>query len=107
MTEEKIMNNSLRRLVNLVTIAGVTLLAAFVASWLTVLLSFLYGSSRFYNDVHRGASAVRDVALGLNLLWVVISGVLAVACWRATTRTFRIVLLISAILASLCLGALR
>ena len=95
------------RFVRLVTVAGITLVTAFVSSWLTHFMQFLYGFSSFYWGLREGSAAVRDIALVLNLLWVPIAVVVALTRWQATTRTFRIVLLVNGILAALCLGSLR
>ena len=101
------MGNSPKRFVRLITVAGATLLTVFVSSWLAHFTPFLYGFSSFYSDLREGSAVVRDIALGLNLLWVAIAVVVALARWQATTRTFRVVLLVNGILAAVSIGALR
>ncbi len=79
-------------------IGGLTVLLAFIGSWLVL------WKAHYHTAVREGAIAASDAACFLVLLWVLIAGVFALRRWRATSVKFRITLALNAAVVVLLLA---
>jgi hypothetical protein len=79
------MNSSLRYFVRIITTSGITILVAYISSWIVLVYE------PFHTDQRAGAIGVMAPSAGLELLWAIAGTVLAVTRWSITTRTFRLV----------------
>ena len=67
-------------------VSGVTILVAFVATWLVL------QNAHYHTAVREVAMSASNVASFMVLVWVVAAGVFAVLRWRTTSLAFRLTL---------------
>jgi hypothetical protein len=87
------MEYSMKDVLRIVTTAGLVIAIAFVGS------ALVFANSHYHTSQREGSWGV-TASSWLELFWATVGSVLAVTCWRATTRLFRIVLVLNIAIAS-------
>jgi len=82
------------------TVAGITLLAIFVCSWLVLL------NSSYHTLRREAALDVSNLSARLKIAWILAAAILAVIRWRFTSLRFRIVLLLNGLVVSVLVAEL-
>lgn len=83
------MEYSVKDVVGFTTTAGLTIAIAFVGS------ALVFANSHYHTSQREGSRGVLAASSWLVLFWAVVGSILAVTCWRITTRLFRIVFVLN------------
>lgn len=84
----------MKDVLRIVTTAGLAIAIAFVGS------ALVFANSHYHTSHREGSWGVMAASSWLELFWAAVGSVLAVTCWRATTRLFRIVFVLNMAIAS-------
>jgi hypothetical protein len=98
MPEGSIMDLESRVSIKAVTIAGITITAAFVCS------AIVFANSHYDTSQREGAWSVMAASSWLEIVWLIPGIVLATMRWKATTLAFRLVFALNAAIAILLLA---